>query len=251
MSNFSEKSFGARLMRAQNVLTHIQNLSQYNPPEADQGKAAFASFLDDIGEANTTESELEQQYKAKTEARRLAFKENTLSIIKILPQIRGAVEAKFSKKSQEYKMVSSIIAKIRDVKVGNEAVAENQGQENEGEEGGSGEEDNSLDSISKSQQSYGSLLGYFNELVAALSKMNGYAPANAALQVAQLQAFAESLDVLNQNVMQKAYELHEQRKERLGLYRDLSGRVQKIKAYVKSEYGATSDQYEQIRAIEV
>lgn len=242
MTSISEKSFGARLLKAKNVLTQIQSFGSYNPPEPTQTAAAFANFLDDISEANTVESELKQQYKANVAARKQAFRENTLSVLNLLPQIRGAVEAKFGKTSQAYEAVGEIIDKMRKSKA---AVAV---ETDEGDQAGGAEVP---DSISQSQQSYGSLLGYFNELINTLSQFAGYNPSNAAIKVANLQAFASSLDALNVGVLQKYTALHQQRQERLNLYDDLSGRVQKIKAYVKSEYGVQSGQYEAIKGVEV
>ena len=241
MSSISEKSFGARLLRAKNILTQIQTFGSYNPPEPTQMPVAFASFLDDITEANAIESQLRQQYKSNVDSRQLAFRKGTSSLLKLLPQIRGALEAKFGKNSQAYAAANEIIKKIKKTKT--VTVDAEPGDGNSGS--------NTPGSISQSQQSYGSLLGYFNDLINMLSQLAGYNPSNPALKVASLQAFALSLDSLNLGVLQKYSALHQQRQERLNLYEDLSGRVQKIKAYVKSEYGVQSDQYGVIKGVEV
>jgi hypothetical protein len=237
MNSFSEKSFGARLLRAHNIFVALQAFSGYNPPEANQTVAAFGSFLDDVAEANALESQIEKQYKQSVVARKAGFRDGTVSVLKLLPQIRGAVEAKFGKNSQQYEAVSAIIKKMTATKLIKAPLA--------------GEGADVSEAISQSQQSYGSLLGYFNDLINTLSEFTGYDPSNIALKVVNLQNFSVMLNSLNASVAQKYLELHQQRKERLNFYSDLNDRVQKIKAYVKAEYGVKSGEYEQIKGVEV
>jgi hypothetical protein len=258
MATFSERSFGARLQKAKNILSYMQGFSNYNPPEADQQAAAFGNFLDDVMEANMSETELQQKYEAAVQTRLEHFRVGSASLLKLLAPIRGAVEAKFGKDSQEYKAVSKIINTMTAAKLVSAANEPQGGEagEGEGEAGGQADSGGAQpqgqtpgEAISKSQQSFGSLLGYFNDLITVLSQLNGYNPSKNALKVANLQSFAATLELLNTNVATKFQQLHQQRAERLALYDELGRKVQKIKAYVKSEYGVDSEPYKLLKGL--
>ena len=91
----------------------------------------------------------------------------------------------------------------------------------------------------------------FQDWIKTLGQMKGYMPSNESLQVEHLAKFAEAVDGLNNAVAEKSQFLQTQRKERLALYDDMGHRVQKIKAYVKAQYGIKSKEYEMVKGVSV
>jgi hypothetical protein len=107
--------------------------------------------------------------------------------------------------------------------------------------------------ISVSQQSYDSLLENFNKLILLVASEPSYTPNEPDLQVASLNALALSLAAQNTNVINATTALSNARIARnhtlydpkTGLY-DIQNEVKK---YVKSVFGASSDEYKQISKI--
>lgn len=80
---------------------------------------------------------------------------------------------------------------------------------------------------------------FFNDIVNTLTQFPAYNPSTDTLKIAALQLTASQLTILNDNVAQKVLQLKSTRASRQNLYSDLKDRVQRIKSYVKSQYGAT------------
>lgn len=107
--------------------------------------------------------------------------------------------------------------------------------------------------ISVSQQSYDSLLENFNKLILLVASEPTYTPNEADLQVGTLQTLAANLANQNTAVINATTALSNARIARnhtlydpkTGLY-DIQNEVKK---YVKSVFGASSDEYKQISKI--
>lgn len=107
--------------------------------------------------------------------------------------------------------------------------------------------------ISVSQQSYDSLLENFNKLILLVASEPTYTPNEVDLQVATLNALAANLATQNTAVINATTALSNARIARnhtlydpnTGLY-DIQNEVKK---YVKSVFGATSQEYKQISKI--
>jgi hypothetical protein len=107
--------------------------------------------------------------------------------------------------------------------------------------------------ISVSQQSYDSLLENFNKLILLIASEPSYTPNEPDLQVASLNALALTLAAQNTVVIGATTALSNARiarnhtlyDEKTGLY-DIA---QEVKKYVKSVFGASSEEYKQIRKI--
>ncbi len=105
--------------------------------------------------------------------------------------------------------------------------------------------------LSQSEKSYGSQTQYFNDLINTISQFTVYAPSNNNIKLVQLQAFSTSVTTLNNAVAQKLQPLKTARATRTATYIDLKDRVQRIKQYVKSQYGLKSNEYSLIKGIKV
>jgi hypothetical protein len=235
MKNLNVSSFGARLRRAQDLKTNIQGFNNYNPPRPNESVAGFSSLIDDIMAANINESTVLQELKAAIEGRHNAFIGTTSSLKKLAVQIRGVVEAQYGKNSLEAQAIATIIKKMRSSKLVKPPVP--------------AEGTVTAKTISRSELSYGSLTKTFNDIIGTLLQFTDYNPANDALKIQQLQAFSAQLTQLNDLVTQKHQALKLARSNRKALYDDLADRTRRVKSYVKSQYGNTSNEYVLIKKL--
>lgn len=107
--------------------------------------------------------------------------------------------------------------------------------------------------ISVSQQSYDSLLENFNKLILLVAAEPSYTPNEVDLQVATLTALAGTLATQNTAVIDANSALSNARIARNHtLYDDTTGLYDiqlEVKKYVKSVFGASSEEYKQIAKI--
>lgn len=237
MASSSETSFGARLLRAKNLATFINNFSGYNPPRTEESVSGFNALIADIEAINTKESQQQQNYTTAVHLRQDAFKKKTGSIDKLLSPIKGAVDAQFGKNSTEAKAITSIVNTMRATTLIKAPADPNANK--------------AAQSVSQSERSYGSMTQYFKDIISTLSQIAGYNPSNAALKVANLQTLAAQLDALNADVAKSIQPLQVSRNSRIQLYSELKDRAQRIKAYVKAEYGINSTEYSQVKGLNI
>jgi len=112
------------------------------------------------------------------------------------------------------------------------------------------EEDNSK---STSQRSYDNRLQHLAKIILLLQSTPGYAPNEAVLQIFNLQTLLNNLTALNNAANTSYANLNAARIARnLTFYAAETGmldRARKVKAYVKSLYGANSQQFAAVNAI--
>lgn len=237
MASTSENTFGAKLRNAQDLLNFIQGFAGYAPPRTQESVASMTSLIASIVTANSTTASNQQQYKTATAARQAAYKGTNGSIEKLLPSIKGAVEAQFGKKSPETASIGAQIKTMRSNKlVKSPTDPTKQTQEK---------------TVSQSERSYGSMVQAFNNIIASLQQFSGYNPSNANLKVAALQTTATNANALNNTVAQKTLALKNAKANRDTLYADLKDRVQRIKSYVKAQYGIASNEYKLIKGLKI
>lgn len=233
MPSKSETSFGARLLKAQNLATFITSFNNYTPPREEESVVNFNNLLNSVVTLNKDETTNQQNYNTAVAARYNAFREDPDSVFKILAPLRGIIQAQYGKDSLEVKKVATIIAKLRAGKLIKKPATE----------------DTPEVSVSQSEQSYGSSTQFFSDLVQTLGTFAGYNPSNTALQLGTLQTFLTKLNTLNQSVASSYQTLKNLRNDRRKSYIDLSDRVNRIKAYVKGNYGTQSQEYQLIKGI--
>jgi hypothetical protein len=237
MASISENSFGAKLINAQNLVNMIQGFTGYNPPRTQESIVGMNALLTSITSANNSASSILQQYKSAVSARQIAYKGSSTSIDRLLSPLRGAVDAQYGKKSPEGQSISTIIKSMRATKlVRLPADPSTDSQEK---------------TISQSERSYGSIIQTFNTLIASLQQFNGFNPSNNTLKIASLQASVSKINTLNDSVAQKIQALKTAQTNRKTQYTDLKDRVQRIKSYVKAQYGTASNEYNMIKGLKV
>ncbi len=237
MASTSETSFGAKLRNAQDLLTYITGFTGYAPPREQESVASMTTLITSIVATNATESSQQENYKVAVDNRQSAFSKKTGSVEKLLSPIKGAVDAQYGKKSTEATTINAIIKKMRATKLTKAPIDPTNPEQ--------------ATTISQSERSYGSITQSFNDIINTLSQFTGYEPTNNTIKVVTLQALATQLTTLNNTVIQKIQPLKITRATRLTLYTDLKDRVQRIKSYVKAQYGNSSSEYEMIKGLSI
>ncbi len=237
MPSKSEISFGARLRKAQDLLQYINNFPNYAPPRPEESVIGFDTLLTQIVSINTAETQYQQDYSQTVTLRQNAFLKQPGSIDKLLSPIKGAVEAQYGKNSREAELINAIIKNMRASKLIKPPIDPTAST--------------APTTISQSERSYGSLTQFFKDIINTLTQFNNYNTSNTQLTIAGLQATATQLDTLNNTVAQQYQALKVARDKRRDTYTELKDRVQRIKAYVKSQYGNNSTEYRTIKNIKV
>jgi hypothetical protein len=253
----SEKTFGSRFVLAQDLLSAVTNFTNYEPPHAEQTLVGFASLLQSVAESNREESSYKKDYCDAVFVRRRAFKEDPKSVAKILPAIRAAVLVQFGKESSHFQEIQAIIKRMRDSRVARSLKAKKELSPNEQQalfedgESHNVQPQETLSKISRSERSYGAMVGHFQGIVHCLRQMPEYNPSNNDLKAENLQAFVDSLYGLSKDVNETLHRLNLKRRERSDLYKKLSENALLIKHYVKAQYGMASPEFDLVKKIKV
>jgi hypothetical protein len=237
MTNTTENSFGARLHRAQDLINYIQGFTNYAPPREQESLANFTTLINSIVSTNGSESSVQHQFKSAVNLRQAAFKGTSKSVEKLLAPIKGAVESQYGKNSTESEAVTSIINNMRSTKLVKPPIDPNAPKKTK--------------TISQSERSYGSMTQMFNNMISTMGQFTDYNPTNDAIKISGLQATATQLTTLNNTIAQKIQALQIARASRQTQYADLQERVQRIKSYVKAQYGINSNEYKLIKGIRI
>src|SRR4051812_24650815 len=116
MASSSERSFGARLGKVQDIVQYSKGWEGYAPPRNNESAEGMETFIAEVIEANRLQTANQQNYNTAIVKRQKHFYKEITSIDKMLSPIRGAVEANFGKKSTQAKQVGAIIKLMRKTK---------------------------------------------------------------------------------------------------------------------------------------
>lgn len=235
MPSQSETSFGARLRKAQDMLQYMNNFPNYAPPRPEESVSGFDTFLAQIVTNNTTETQAQQDYSQTVTLRQNAFLKQAGSVDKLLSPIKNAVEAQYGKSSREAELINAIVKNMRATKLIKPPIDPTAST--------------APTAVSQSERSFGSLTQFFNDIINTLTQFNNYNASNPQLTIAGLKATAIQLNTLNNTVAQQYQALKVARDKRRDTYTELKDRMQRIKAYVKSQYGNNSTEYRTIKNI--
>jgi hypothetical protein len=234
MASTSEASFGARLGNAHKMADALLTFSNYSPPNNTERVADYKVLLTAAEASNSAVAMHTDAYNSASKARELAFRKSDISVMKLISPIRLAVIAQFGKNSREEKSVSTIVTRIRNSKV--ITYTDSQGKDK---------------TMSQSEQSYGSLAQLFKDLISILTNFTAYNPSRNELKVANLTAFAASLEGISQAANVALIQITASRNARNAHYDDLHERTVRIKAYVSSEYGFNSAENKAIKGLKI
>ena len=237
MASSSERSFGARLGKGQDIVQYSKGWENYAPPRHNESVEGMETFIQEVIEANRLQTASQQNYNTAVVLRQKHFTKEITSIDKMLSPIRGSVEANFGKKSIEAKYIGTIIKQMRKTK----AVKLPANPSSPDEER----------TMSQSHRSYGSLTKYFQDIVISIVNMPGYVSSNPALTVEGLQQKLAEVKESNNKAASTLQIMKAARHSRTNYYEEMAERVRRIKAYVKSQYGIKSTEYKSISGITI
>jgi hypothetical protein len=237
MASTFENTFGAKLRNAQDLVNFVQGFVGYAPPRTQETVASMNTLISNIVTSNNSLATLKQQFTTAVSARQNAYRGTSASLEKLLSPIKGAVEAQYGKTSIESKSIGSLISGMRASKLIRLPADPTKATEEQ--------------TISQSERSYGSIIQSFNNIVSGLQQFAGYNPSNVNLRIASLQAVATNITTLNNTVAQRLQAIKASQTTRNTQYTDLKDRVQRIKSYVKAQYGMASTEYNMVKGIKV
>lgn len=228
-------SFASRLRRAQDIHAILKSFDNYNPPRTEESLAGFQAFIDSLVDTNNTETNLMKEYRMLVDDRKKVFYKNTHSVNKLFPALKSVVRLQYGKSSTELALLDTITDRMKYSKgVKSNEPADNSEQKK---------------SVSHSEKTFGSMTKNFNDFITTISGFDSYQPGQDTFKIDNLKAIAVDLNTKNDAVMEKLTQLRVVKRERLDLYKQLSDRINRIKFYVRSKYGANSSEFAQIRSI--
>lgn len=234
MASTSEAGFGARLARAEQLLTHLLTFEGYQPLRADDSPTILSDAIAAIKASNAGIAARKDSFAIAATRRRHLFFKGSNSVGKLLTPILATVRASFGKDSQEVANLSATAARIRSTQVSRK------------------KSDDSEQHISQSERSYGSMTQTFADLLSQLTQMGpGYAPANPRIYLDILQALLGTIGTTNTEVITHYNQLKQLRDDRSIQYSNLRDQVQRIKESVKAQYGSKSTEYALVKGLKV
>lgn len=237
MTSISENTFGAKLRNAQDLVNIIQGFTGYTPPRTQETVANMNILINSIITANTSTANTSQQYKSAVTARQVAYRGTSTSIEKLLSPLKGAIDAQYGKKSPESHSITNSIKTMRSTKLVKLPIDPTK--------------ENQVNAVSQSERSYGSIIQSFGNIIASLQQFKDFNPSNSNIKITALQATVTQVTTLNNNVAQRIQALKTSQTSRNALYAELKDRGQRIKSYVKAQYGNNSTEYNLIKGLKL
>jgi hypothetical protein len=234
MASTSEVTFGSRLANAQTLVTHLQSFTTYLAQTPDQSVTNMQAVIANIKIQNTTTAGNMQDYSTAVNLRQKLFNKDNDSLIKLLSPIGSAVRSAYGKTSNEAENTATLITKIRGIKIKKEA------------------NEPTLETVSQSERSFGSITQSFADIIATLEKFgSNYNPANEQVKLPALTIKLAQLNTANTNVPLAYGKLKQSRDDRNELYKNLTEITQRIKEAVKSQYTVSSTEYSLIKGLKI
>lgn len=233
MSSTSERSFGSRLENARKLKTTLQSFQNYQPETGEFSIDDLNIIIQSIETINPQVASALIGYRQSVADRREVYATSPLSIKKIITPINAFTRAKFGKEATSYIALNTLVNKIR----GTQLKAKN-----------------TTDSAtySVSQQSYGSIILNFQNLISNLESLGlEYNPANSNITITKLKELKNQAIEKNNSVVEAYNQITPKQDSRAALYNQLSQKATRIKDFVKSQYGVNSSEYNLIKGLKI
>ncbi|OGU77825.1 MAG: hypothetical protein A2V93_00435 [Ignavibacteria bacterium RBG_16_34_14] len=229
MPSTSEKSFGQRYTKAQELVEYLNTLSGYSPGIAEIEAPEIKTFLESVDAANSDAASKLSDLQT-TREQWLNMFQAADGLITRAAQIRDYIASIHpqNKKALDYKKVQKYVQNLRGIRLSKKPV---------NPDGSAGK------TSSTSEVSYGSMLRTGKDILEVIKTVPGYSPTNTNLTVANFTAFLTSIDTQNSAVAQKLENYDNSVEARGDLYKELGGRITKVKLAVAAQYGKSSNEY--------
>lgn len=233
MKSTTEKSFGARIGKAENLVTALQGFNGYQPVKPELSASGLSTLILGIKSQNNQIAISKQNYSLAIEHRMQIFEKGSFSLHKILSPINATVKVIFGKEAKESLDIAGIIAKIRGANI--KTLKDSVG---------------SL--VSQSHQSYHSKIQYFADLIANLSNLGAaYVPFRTEVSLVNLKALQLQAVQANTGVMETYTVFAQQNEVRISAYSTLSKTATLIKESIKAQYGFNSVEYGLVKKLRI
>jgi len=233
MSSTSERSFGSRLENARKLKTNLQSFQNYQPASGEFSIDDLNTTIQSIESINPQVASALIEYRQSVADRRIVYATSPSSIKKIITPINAFTRAKFGKDAASYIALNTLVIKIR----GTQLKAKNATDKT---------------TYSVSQQSYGSILLNFQNIISNLESLGiEYNPANSTITINKLIELKNQAIQNNNTVVEKYSQLSPKQDSRVERYNQLSQKATRIKDFVKSQYGINSSEYNLIKGLKI
>ena len=234
----TELSYADRLQRGRDMQTATVGFSPaFAPVDSTLGAASFLTFLDGLDTLNTEVGTLLGQYTTGVAQRTPMVEDIKDRSLRVLSLIKSnAVWKAF------LPAIKSLVDKIR----GNTPKPPKPPAPGESPGSPPAKKRN------KGEQSFGDIETNFEKLIALLAGVPGYTPPAADLTVANLTTLANDFAAKNLAMSSLGNQLGMKQKARSDAYdgdTGLRARMKAIKEAVRSQYGSSSPEYEQVKGI--
>lgn len=229
----TERSFGSRIEKARKLETFISSFENFQPASGEFSIADLNAAINFAERLNPEVATTLFNYRQAVALRRDLYIKSPLSIKKIVTPINAFQRAKFGRTSANFLATQALIAKIRGVKLKASTKLDK-------------------DTHSVSQQSYGSILLNFQNLINDLEALgNLYDPANQQIMISYLTNLKNQAETANEEVTTAYGILIPKQDQRLAAFNTLSEKAQRIKDFVKSQYGINSSEYKLVKGLNI
>jgi len=235
-----EKTFSDRRQRGVNLQTAVAGFSPaFAPADSSLTAANFLAFLNLLDTMNIDIGSLLGQYTTGVQQRMLMMADIQDRALRVLSFVRSnSAWAAF------LPTVRTFVNKIRGYKPKRPAAPA------PGETPGSTPEKKR----NQGEQSFADIEDNFEKLIAALGSIPGYAPAAADLTIANLTTLATDFATKNLTMSTLGNAIGMKQRARLAAYDGPGGLKEKMKAIkeaIRSQYGSSAAEFEQVKGIKV
>lgn len=230
---------GSKIENAEKMLISIHSFEGFIPPSPDDSEESMKVLLEKLRQSNHIEAATREDYRLKVKSRTSIFKGKMSSLRRLLSPIGSSVRSQYGRKSNEALTISKLIAKFRGNKITSEAapllVTDEQVKEAR---------------IVASDQSYGSLLYYFRNIISSLGQLKpAFNPGNKEITIESLQSFADALSTSNNDLSLTQSTMKRTSVERETLYSQIKERMMRLKESIKSQFGTDSVEYRMVKGL--
>jgi hypothetical protein len=172
-------------------------------------------------------------YRQSVSERKIIYDASPFAIKKIITPINAFSRAKFGKDSTTYLALNALVKKIRGTQLKAQKTTDKE-------------------AYSVSQQSYGSIILNYQNLVNDLESLSTeYNLANGNIKINVLKDKTTQAIQKNNNVIAAFSVLNPKQDSRAALYDALSAKALRIKDFVKYQYGINSSEYKLIKGLKI
>ncbi|WP_264519807.1 hypothetical protein [Flavobacterium sp. N1994] len=232
MSSSSRASFSSRLTEGEKLIEYLNTFTAYAPGDDALTASAFQAQTSALHVVQEEHTSKHFEYSKAALDRRKFFDNENNSISKLLSPIGANVRAKLGNDSQQYHDISALVKKIRGQR--RITVTENSQEE----------------TISRCENSFGSRLIYFGDMITLLTKFDtDYAPINDRIKITTMQELLSKATAATNIVSQKLAVYKPLIATRRDGFKQLSATAKRIKDMVLSQYGQDSTEYNLVKGL--